>query len=193
MSAFVSNLRTPCFRASCKGVPFRYSLQRRARFVHPRYRYRRFAHPLFASDQWQGGRDLRPPHYIFNLDISQHPARCHCFGDPLIALYFQVCPFLGVNLLTSCCRPSASGNGSGRAAVTSIRGFGTLRTLVIVSERSHFSTSLRLQQLRFVLISLQKALRKALLLCLFVRVTVFTNCQRLQYFYDIVILPPPLI
>lgn len=67
---------------------------------------------------------------------------------------------------------------------------GTLRTLVIVSERSHFSTSLRLQQLRCVLIAPQKALRKALLLCLFVRVIVFTNCQRLQYFYDIVILPP---
>lgn len=66
---------------------------------------------------------------------------------------------------------------------------GTLRTLVIVSERSHttvnlftlvsclFSTSLRLQQLRCVLIASPKVPRKAPLLCLFMRVTVFTNCN----------------
>lgn len=54
------------------------------------------------------------------------------------------------------------------------------------------STSFRLQQLRCVLIVSPKVLRKAPLLCLFLRVTVFTNCQRLQYFYDIVILPPPI-
>lgn len=69
------------------------------------------------------------------------------------------------------------------------------RTLAYNCEPFHscsclFSTSLRLQQLRCVLIAPPKAHRKAPLLCLFMRVTVFTNCQRLQYFYDIVILPP---
>lgn len=64
----------------------------------------------------------------------------------------------------------------------------TLRTLVIVSERSHFSTSLRLQQLRCVLIAPQKALRKALLLCLFVRVIVFTNCNVFKQLNDCIVL-----
>ena len=62
---------------------------------------------------------------------------------------------------------------------------GTLRTLVIVSERSHTTVNLftlvlvfsQLQQLRCVLIASPKVPRKAPLLCLFMRVTVFTNCN----------------
>ena len=129
-------------------------------------------------------------------------------GQSLQASTISASPFR----LLSCCRPSASGNGF-RKGSSSIRGFGTLRTLsrcftrsasarlplsfrsgtlrtlVIVSERSHttvnlfilvsclFSTSPRLQQLRCVLIAQPKAPRKAPLFCLFVRVTVFTNCN----------------
>ena len=135
--------------------------------------------------------------YFFtcNLDIYQHPAAVRL---PLVTVSGRAAALFVV--LERC-------NAESVFSLVSIRDpqrlpfsfrSGTLRTLVIVSERSHTTVNLftlvlffsQLQQLRCVLIASPKVPRKAPLLCLFVRVTVFTNCQRFQCSCDLVILPP---
>lgn len=182
------------FRASCKGVPFRYSLQRCDCFVHS------FLLPISGNgvticdpliifstlafvNILQGVTVLVTPLLLctskytpfYGLTFRTIPASLHHFCQSLFKVlemlgYFFTCNLdiyqhpaaVRLPLVTVSGRAAAlfvvleRCNAESVFSLVSIRDpqrlplsfrSGTLRTLVIVSERSHFSTSLRLQQL----------------------------------------------